>query len=82
MLRDCDGPFTEGSVVVLMELFSRERSRSIGVVTTLTACCGGDMSEDARSIGSVEAVGGKRRRQCSCFSVAFSGAFSVAFSGA
>ena len=37
------------------------------------------MSEDARTVGSVEAVSSKRRRQCWCFPVAFSGAFSFAF---
>ena len=37
------------------------------------------MSEDARSVGSVEAVSGKRRQQCWGFPVAFFGAFSGAF---
>jgi hypothetical protein len=43
-----------------------------------------DMSEDARSIGSVGSVSGKRGRgrRCWCFTIAFSGAFSIAFAGA
>jgi len=81
ILRGCSGPFTEGSVVMLVELFSRERSRSIGVVTALIACCGRDMSEDTRSIGSTEAVSGKHGRRCWGFTLAFSRSFSGSFSG-
>jgi hypothetical protein len=40
------------------------------------------MSEDTRSIGSTEAVIGKRRRRYWCFTIAFSGSFSGSLSGA
>ena len=78
-LRVRNGPFTEGSVVMLVELFFRERPRPIRVVTALIACGRRNVSEDARSIGSVAAVIGELYWG---FAFAFSGAFSLAFAGA